>query len=574
MVELLVQKTPLSSENLLLLQTVAPNNQFTKAIKQLNEAKNSMELPHAAALQEGIPCRQNLIPNKFIPTNNDLFDEDLQSLAGIHQLVDSFIEKTFCNPRLFNTPALNNNPQALHKISDLAVYFSTLITSHPKSHQLLDMLNDKQLIKLLAMLPSSNASQSVHPPHQQLRLKLAKRIVSNNYRSVRKLPIDLQSNMDVAKEAIINKAKALEILPEPLRGNETLVHLASARKFGFKQMQPADQLRYKNDFDFARAALKITGKNYNELSDNLKNNKELSLMAVMQNSELFKQIPEQFRDDFEVVTSVFIKFYNTPSSHKNFFNLISPRLKNDKVLAKQFLSKSTYIYKLLSNELKADPDIINIIMNQPDPWLRRYRYQSLYKFFPQQLRANPEIYKYAVVRPENIKYLPKNIWANQQEIKTITQNTNYRHYKKIPDFLLQDREFIINLFQKGKLIDLPPNFKNDREACLHFYVGALNSSRSISVKEAREQLPRRYLQDPSFFADVVRIDHDLFETLTPQMKAKPEVAQAYQRAKVRHNQHSPQTQNATANAQQAQQAQQPHQDPNLKEAFGLPFYSI
>ena len=119
-------------------------------------------------------------------------------------------------------------------------------------------------------------------------------------------------------------------------------------------------IEYKNDKEFMKFYINISGSNIRFASDELKNDEELVNIAInnSNNHEVLKYLDNTYKDNKEFIKNILNK-------NIKFFENISKRLQNDKeiimlCIEKLKLSedKTNYILKYINEENKNDKDIV------------------------------------------------------------------------------------------------------------------------------------------------------------------------------------------------------------------------
>lgn len=86
--------------------------------------------------------------------------------------------------------------------------------------------------------------------------------------------------------------------------------------------------------------------------------KEEILEFIQTNTKTYRHLPEHFKNDLDIVSLVIEK-------DPNMFSEMKAELKENKSLALKAVSILSFLYVELNNELKADKDILEIILNNP-----------------------------------------------------------------------------------------------------------------------------------------------------------------------------------------------------------------
>ena len=113
-----------------------------------------------------------------------------------------------------------------------------------------------------------------------------------------------------------------------------------------------------NDRNIIENLIEIDGMCISVASDELRNDKELSLKAIKSNAFAFKYAPKEIKNDKKVLMEVIEKVPDT-------FMYASDELQNDKEVALCVAKKDIFYLSNCSDELKKDPDIIKLVDEFP-----------------------------------------------------------------------------------------------------------------------------------------------------------------------------------------------------------------
>jgi hypothetical protein len=138
-------------------------------------------------------------------------------------------------------------------------------------------------------------------------------------------------------------------MPENIRNNKKIVKLA-VQQNGHALDCVSDEL--KDDKEIVLLAIQQNGDAIQYVSDNLIN-EELILLAI-ENGGTIENISDEFRDNINIIKKAVIK-------NGLELEFASDRLKNNKEIAILALLSRKYAKHYISDELKSDIDIINLL---------------------------------------------------------------------------------------------------------------------------------------------------------------------------------------------------------------------
>lgn len=205
----------------------------------------------------------------------------------------------------------------------------------------------------------------------------------------------------------------------------------------FKEMR-----EFHDDIDVAKAALKSNGYNLSHLTNRLKNNKELVLIAVNQVGMALQYASLELKNDKEVVEaaienrpdaidyvgssqldrSLYLKYIEkSPSSIKK----ASDEIRDDKEIALLLINSEPRFIEYLSPRLQDDKEIVKIAVKHHGHLLQyaSSRLQDDDEIVNIAIKDNTDNYKYASKRLQEV-----NGTVNITIIKRVTK-TIFRKYK-------------------------------------------------------------------------------------------------------------------------------------------------
>jgi len=262
-----------------------------------------------------------------------------------------------------------------------------------KSSSNLDSNNDKErvaAVKAISKISSLKTIASQDKKLQEILEKLPKRLLADEELMLSAVSLvgncfaliapDLKKNKKIALAALQNKnsfyGAGFYLMPDELKADKDIV-LAGAQKNGWV-IKEIDK-KFQEDWDIAIA-------------------------AVEQNSLCMKELPSKLLDNKDFVIQVLAK------ANFNVFDDVSDKLKDDKEFVKKALVIEPWIYKSISQRLKGDEEIIDLVV-------KTNSHVSILEYGPKSLSEDKE-FVLSIVResPSQLQYASVKLRADPDVI--------------------------------------------------------------------------------------------------------------------------------------------------------------
>lgn len=292
---------------------------------------------------------------------------------------------------------------------------------------------------------------------------------------------------------------------------QTLFKLVKRQPLSFQYLSE----EYKGDPDFTNILLQEWPKIpqiYEIFPYELQQNKEIAKQAITLSLHNYDKLPENFREDpefyalgrkiiFDLISKKEITYYNKSiipiafrndeEIYKTIENMDDFSLKNtnDKENIIRRLSHNSALYKTLSDEMKRDPDVIQLILkrnlenfsNIPDDIKPQYYntvkeliYNNLpgyptFRYIPQEFQTDREVALFYCKKAiENFNFLPAEFQEDPEFFNQVKQeilNGSVKYYHTLPSVFKQDRD-IVRYFltsDETKIKQMPVDIQLDPE---------------------------------------------------------------------------------------------------------------
>lgn len=215
-----------------------------------------------------------------------------------------------------------------------------------------------------------------------------------------------------------------------------------------------------------------------DLPENLKSDIDVAILAIELYSDNFFEISEPLRESIGFHK---LLIQNARIDYKFIFDFSPTSIRGNKDYVNQIISVLPAIYNSLTDELRADKDVVTKVLEK--------------KFFPERL---------PIVFSNDKKIILKLI-----EVTTYNQSRNIIKYKVdwllsfISKELLSDRGVLLKLFKSFKHLSIviPDNFKNDYE----LIINAVKCNPSYY-----ETIDDNFKTDPRIAIETFKLSHSCF----------------------------------------------------------------
>ena len=225
-------------------------------------------------------------------------------------------------------------------------------------------------------------------------------------------------------------------LPEDLRDNQQYIDLAMKHSLGDSIVFNAFPDKYKDNDDIAFRMVRKSGYCFRHVSDRLKANKELALIALEQDARTIENMPEKLQHDIEIVKKTmtggsryslgyFIRCIPPDILAQEDIAILGaqtgqdleffPTYKDNKELVLQFITNKLHNYLKASDRLKADRDVALAYVGHKHSWVGLDE-------VPQALRTDKTIVEQAILgTAENAKYIPQNLLSDSDFLLSLLE---------------------------------------------------------------------------------------------------------------------------------------------------------
>lgn len=257
---------------------------------------------------------------------------------------------------------------------------------------------------------------------------------------------ELRNDKDVVEEAVRNREKAIMFVSDELQSNEEVIRSAFVRNVATREDE---------------------GESFSSLSDKVKDNEELILLALT--------------------------FFNSPIKY------ISDRLKNDEAFLAKACAVNFYIFEHIESKYLKSKSFIRKIL------------KILHT------RAVHTVY----VTDSFARLLDETILDNEAMMKEIIEKAGYKNFKFLSDRLKENKDYLIELLASTPKVYELFNYKfwDDKDIALSAVGGdGMNLYRvSRRLKEDREIVLKAVQNNPhsiQFAADSFQDDKELWAYVT------------------------------------------------------------
>ena len=243
-----------------------------------------------------------------------------------------------------------------------------------------ELKNDKEILKIAV----SGHSQALHWVPEKWRhdkelldIILSKKVDATY--SFEHFPPEYRDNEDIAKKVVGDDAGCFKYLSERLRNNKEIAIIAASGSWYALEEMPDAMLDDKDvvlsavqNHDFIRGIEKI--------SDRLKKDIEIVIASVLKANSSLEYFPDEFKNDNKVIEAC---LKGDGSAYKYF----SERFKNDRNIALQMSAKYNFDLSAAPEIFRSDKEIVKNAVKEND-----YNYQYIGKELLSDLDYLRELY--------------------------------------------------------------------------------------------------------------------------------------------------------------------------------------
>ena len=296
--------------------------------------------------------------------------------------------------------------------------------------------------------------------------KFAFEVVKHNYKSLKYMSEELKNNKDIIFEAARNNCYILEYDSEYVSNKmksdkELLDRLKNDKKFMIQAAGSLIGLQYasdaiKSDKDVVLAAVQRNGRSLRYASDDLKNDKDVVLAAISQyggalsyvGDELLKndkevvliatrkdpstlrEVSDEFRNDKEIVLNI---LKNNSDAFGDWLQYVGPNLRGDKELMIKMAKKYYHAALYASDELKKDKDFMLAAVKKYGPMLQ---------YASDELKKDKEVVLAAVRQYGGALLYANDELKKDKEVVLAALSTGADHIRFVDPELQNDEDVI------------------------------------------------------------------------------------------------------------------------------------
>ena len=310
-----------------------------------------------------------------------------------------------------------------------------------------DWAKDDKDIVLTAISKSYNAFE-----HASERLRSEREVViaaftaQSTYNTIQFVASEeLQNDVGILKLAVKGHNQAFGYIPEKWRTNKELIELVLAGEVSSSSFEHFP-IEYRDNYEIAKKVVGDDAGCYQYLSDRLKNNKEISLIATSKSGSVLSEMPESMLDDKDVVLNAL--------AHDGwrYVDKISERLKNDiDIVTAAVLSDNRSLEDFPDN-FKDNEKVIEACLKGNG---------SAYKYFSERFKNDRNIALQMSAKWNFDLGSAPEIFRNDKEIVKNAVKEDANNFKHIGSALLKDFNFLKELFMlnDGVLYHMDENLK-------------------------------------------------------------------------------------------------------------------
>ncbi|MDY6072143.1 MAG: DUF4116 domain-containing protein [Bacilli bacterium] len=345
------------------------------------------------------------------------------------------------------------------------------------------------------------------------------RFYEKNYDWYYHLSDNLKNDIEIISDIIINNPDRVDLISK-IENADKDIFLKLAKKTSLYSNFPD---KFKNDINIIETAISANIEIFNELSDNLKNDKRI-IQIFVSNLSVWK---------IDKLSNYSLKI-SSRDEMKELLNLNgcaiflgTDELKNDESLIKLSVSKEPYIYQYLDEKFKKNYDIMLIASKKNSYAMCQYfdgvindkkailsiidDEPDVLAYASNQLKDDIELAEHALKKDiYTLKYLSDRL-RNDKKIINIVMNTESYHkpYYYFGNTILNDREFILSIDDYSIIDYVPVKFKSDKE-----FVGKM-----IDLDEKNiSKIDLKLFYDVDFIIDKIKNNLNLLEFFPIQIK--------------------------------------------------------
>lgn len=434
------------------------------------------------------------------------------------EIINSIEYKEGINQLISEYGVFRYLPDRYHKDKNLAIL---AIRRSGKNFQYLSKdLRDDKALALTAIESDYNAFQFA-----SARLRdnddVAKRALSQ-YGALLKFASDRQKNDKNLLLYLLdkNKVNAYRFASDSLQNDsdiyfhENVLSGLPPSEYGFNDKQ-------RDSFQFALSIIGKIDNIYNYLSPRLRENEELTRIAVSKNGRSLEYAGKKLRNNKEIVS---LAIQNNPFS----LQFASERLTKDKELVLLAVEKDPDFYLYINKLLQTDTDIqkvVNTKRNRPkridsEKQLLKlllsdsYDKSSYHLLSPKLKQSRDLLIKAIKINSASYRYAIDK-YKNDEEIAEIASKSNLYIYPYLPNKFKNNEKFLFTAMVKseypwGSYSELPEKYKRDKRV-LKMWLKDYRHSVSMS------ELPPEFRYDKDLATVVIQTSYKRYSDVSSEL---------------------------------------------------------
>jgi hypothetical protein len=257
---------------------------------------------------------------------------------------------------------------------------------------------------------------------------------------------ELQNDIEILKLAVKGHNDAFGHIPENWRTNKELIELVLAGEVSSSSFEHFP-IEYRDNEEIAKKVVGDDAGCFRYLSERLRNNKELAIIAVSGAWYALGEMPDAMLDDKDVVLSA-VQNQEVGGHIMN----ISDRLKSDIDIVIAAVSKDNRALEYFPDEFKDNEKVIESCLNG---------HGSAYKYFSERFRNDRKIALEMSAKWNFDLGAAPEIFKNDREILKNAIKGDANNFKYVGSELLKDFAFLKELFMlnEGVLSHMDDNLK-------------------------------------------------------------------------------------------------------------------
>lgn len=258
---------------------------------------------------------------------------------------------------------------------------------------------------------------------------------------------ELKNDKEILKIAVSGHSQALHWVPEKWRHDKELLDIILSKEVTATYSFEHFPLEYRDNEEIARKVVNDDyGRCYQYLSERLKNNKEITLIATSKSGDVLSEMPKSMLDDKDVVLNAL--------AHDGwrYVDKISERLKNDiDIVTAAVLSDNRSLEDFPDN-FKDNEKVIEACLKGNG---------SAYKYFSERFKNDRKIALEMSAKWDFDLGSAPEIFKNDREIVKNAIKEDANNFKYIGSELLKDFAFLkeIYMLNDGILYHMDENLK-------------------------------------------------------------------------------------------------------------------